>query len=701
MTLSLARVTIEQVLLAVFVGAAVSGFASSQATLPAWLLLLPCASALFCRVDRVPQAGIRGLQYGVWALVSGTLVLGLLLMAYPVLLGQSVPALELIAGYSLAASSALFLLGSSVWPVASTLFPAALGTMAVAAFNPKAQMRGPLIVASLAVVAHLFLTCRVEGAREASARGAVRRLTGAALSALVTALLAWGIIRLLPWAQSQLEQATFRFYSGRSESRPARFERTFVASRLGQLRQLKLSRRVVLRVWASRPQKLRGFVSAKFDGQVWQAWIVPGQFLPTAPGEPPLDKGLVGWLSSIPGQTYVLPGKGVDLASNASMVRTEVVRVAEGELAVLVAPGDKWLVRSSAPQLRVDAYETLFAPVPPSPGQAYGVVNRSDGGVAQAGVPPSSMVAECLAVPADTDPRLRELAAQFGKGARSAEERIERTVRFLQSTCQYSLDVGSFHSRQPVAEFVFEKKKGYCEYFASAAALLLRLQGVPTRYVTGYNVGEGNRQGDHYVVRGLDAHAWVEAYVARQPTGWLEVDPTPEAEYLSLHANLQEGWWDSFSEWVGAKWGQARMWWRPRDWLAALGRLWRPGVSLLFVSLLALLVGYRRRRARREARKGIPLSSGVAADPAVRELAGIMEGLDRLWGHAGYKRPAWRAPLEHLASIPPQALPPDQLEISRRTVECFYRCVFGGVPCGEEELRELKRGLENPPSAAG
>ncbi len=700
MTLSISRITVEQTVFAVLVGSAVGSFALSHGATPAWLLLLPCAAALFLRVDGVGPRGAQAALHLVWGLSGVTVLLGLILMAYPSVLGQSPKALEWVAGieraagYTLAVTSVLFLLGSSVWPAPSTLLPAVLGTWVVAAFNAKAQLRWPLVIAALAVVADLALSARSYGPKETSVGPGLRRLFGKGLSILGTAVLAWGIMGFLPWAQAQLELATFRFVSGQLATQSTVSWRTGVQSQLGQLQRLKLSRQVVLRVWTSRPQKLRGTVFARFDGRNWQAWLVRNQDLSAVPREAILEKGLAEWLSSISGQTYMLAGKSVDHASNAPTVRTEIMRVAEGLVPVLVAPGDAWLVRSSARQLRVDDYEALIAATPPSPGQAYGVVNRTDGGVVQAGVPPSSMVAECLAVPADTDPRLNELAAQLGKGARSEEERIERTVRFLQSKCRYSLDVGAFHSRQPVAEFVFEKKKGYCEYFASAAALLLRLQGVPARYVTGYNVGAGNRQGDHYVVRQLDAHAWVEAYVAGR--GWLEVDPTPEAEYLSLHANPQESWWDNFTEWVSAKWGEARMRWRPREWLSAMGKVRRAGRSVLLLplALLAVLLGFRRRKKKLGVRGRIPLSPRAGARPIAAEHVGIIEGLDRLWEHSGYARPAWRGPLEHLASIPAQALSAGQRETSSRAVEIFYRCAFGGARLSEEELRELQRSLE-------
>jgi hypothetical protein len=73
-------------------------------------------------------------------------------------------------------------------------------------------------------------------------------------------------------------------------------------------------------------------------------------------------------------------------------------------------------------------------------------------------------------------------------------------------------------------QFFFESKRGFCEHFSSSFALYLRLLGVPSRVVVGFHGGEFNPLGKYYVVRGMDAHAWVEAW--RPKRGWVRFDPT-------------------------------------------------------------------------------------------------------------------------------------------------------------------------------
>jgi hypothetical protein len=76
-----------------------------------------------------------------------------------------------------------------------------------------------------------------------------------------------------------------------------------------------------------------------------------------------------------------------------------------------------------------------------------------------------------------------------------------------------------------LANFLFERKKGHCEYFASSMAVMLRSLGIPSRIVTGFRGGEFNDLTGQYVVRASNAHSWVEAYFPG--SGWISFDPTP------------------------------------------------------------------------------------------------------------------------------------------------------------------------------
>lgn len=79
-------------------------------------------------------------------------------------------------------------------------------------------------------------------------------------------------------------------------------------------------------------------------------------------------------------------------------------------------------------------------------------------------------------------------------------------------------------SNKPIDEFLFDKKQGNCEYFATSMAIILRINGIPSRVVAGYRGGVYNDLGNYYILRQSDAHLWVEAYIDN--IGWIRFDPT-------------------------------------------------------------------------------------------------------------------------------------------------------------------------------
>ncbi len=122
--------------------------------------------------------------------------------------------------------------------------------------------------------------------------------------------------------------------------------------------------------------------------------------------------------------------------------------------------------------------------------------------------------------------RMRQLAARV-MGSGTTEVRSRRLERYLMDNYQYSTSFTGHGGGRAVDEFLFETKSGHCEYFASAMVLLLRSQGIPARLVTGFLGAEYNPLEDTYIVRELNAHAWVEAWIGGR--GWAEFDPTPAA----------------------------------------------------------------------------------------------------------------------------------------------------------------------------
>ncbi|UCD50858.1 MAG: transglutaminase domain-containing protein [Phycisphaerales bacterium] len=143
--------------------------------------------------------------------------------------------------------------------------------------------------------------------------------------------------------------------------------------------------------------------------------------------------------------------------------------------------------------------------------------------------PPAGLHARMLEVPSYLDPqrnaRLATLTRRIFAGAETTSEKIEAVVNHFRTNYTYSLRFEVPSDREPLSHFLFDASTGYCEYFASGAAILLRLAGVPTRYVTGFLVTVKEPQGRLWVARNMDAHAWVEAWDQEQGQ-WSMVEAT-------------------------------------------------------------------------------------------------------------------------------------------------------------------------------
>ncbi len=128
-----------------------------------------------------------------------------------------------------------------------------------------------------------------------------------------------------------------------------------------------------------------------------------------------------------------------------------------------------------------------------------------------------------LRLPDGFSPHIVALADRLTKSG-TISEPAATLMQFLRSAeFVYSLD-NLPTSQSPLEDFLFESRRGNCEYFASALAVLLRASGIPARLVGGYHGGYYNPAANYYLVLQKDAHVWVEAYLGG---GWMRLDPTP------------------------------------------------------------------------------------------------------------------------------------------------------------------------------
>ncbi len=139
---------------------------------------------------------------------------------------------------------------------------------------------------------------------------------------------------------------------------------------------------------------------------------------------------------------------------------------------------------------------------------------------------PAYISSKYLQLPSSLPQRVADLARRVAGNKATAYDKAEAIETYLRSTYKYSTVVKSPPpGRDPVDYFLFDLREDFCEYFASSMAVMLRQVGVPARMVEGFTTGTFDSDARTYVVRELNAHAWVEAYFPQY--GWIEFEPTP------------------------------------------------------------------------------------------------------------------------------------------------------------------------------
>jgi protein-glutamine gamma-glutamyltransferase len=197
---------------------------------------------------------------------------------------------------------------------------------------------------------------------------------------------------------------------------------------------------------------------------------------------------------------------------------------------------------------------------------------------------PASVAMRYLQLP-PLDQRVPQLARQITASASTTYDQASAIQQYLMTRYGYTLELPRTLPRDPVANFLFVRKQGHCEYFASAMAIMLRSLGIPARIVNGFRGGEFNDLTGSYLVRARDAHSWVEAYIPGY--GWTTFDPTPAGlgyshgrwSRLQLYLDAASEFW---REWVvnydsihqrtledSAGAHSRALWDRQRNWLRA------------------------------------------------------------------------------------------------------------------------------------
>ena len=276
------------------------------------------------------------------------------------------------------------------------------------------------------------------------------------------------------------------------------------------------------------------------------------------------------------------------------------------------------------------------------------------------------------------DPRIGALAEKITLGLPTDTERARAIENHLRTSYGYTLALPDHETPDPIAYFLFERKKGHCEYFASALAVMLRSIGIPARLVNGFQSGTFNPISRQYLIRASDAHSWVEAHLAGR--GWTTFDPTPPdpaarpgglLAKLALWADAADTFWQDWvlrydlgrqlllttrlqdsgrrfgMRWLDG-WSESATRWKSR--LAAV--LAEHGAALSFIVLFvvaAIFGGPRAWRALRTLHRVRRVREGrVSSGDATLLYARMLDVLHR----RGFQKPAWFTPREFAASLP-------------------------------------------------
>jgi hypothetical protein len=240
---------------------------------------------------------------------------------------------------------------------------------------------------------------------------------------------------------------------------------------------------------------------------------------------------------------------------------------------------------------------------------------------------------EHLLIPEHLAAVLDDQLTAWGLKKRRGVALLDALETRLKQEFDYTLHVDMGNASDPLVGFLTQTKRGHCEYFASAMALLARAGKIPTRVVGGYRVHELNPIGGYHVVREKNAHAWIEAYI--DGVGWRTIDPTPAVEVF-LPENAKTPFLSALMDVIADK---------VRNGFRAISEMEPMEMISIIASLLLIWIFVRLvRRIRQKRHKAASRESRVYSSPPA-----VLEQLLTALGDLGMNR-RWNEPLETFAA---------------------------------------------------
>jgi hypothetical protein len=375
----------------------------------------------------------------------------------------------------------------------------------------------------------------------------------------------WGSVWILTIAMAYLgQQGLFRLQAGIEEIILGMLWQTRNPDRqstaIGDIGELKQSDRIIFRVEASSPMRLREASYNLYYQATWRA--KSAHFSPLAA----IQEGTWG---------FTPPGLSTSNPHPAPSIPVKIAAYLPRGNGILPLPhGTYQISHLIVPILQHNPFGAVK--VEQGPGLVRYQANFSQD------TPLDSLPTQFdQNLPNNEKKYIIKLANELGLPQQRPQEVLLTLTQFFKQHFNYSLQLTTSIRAyaQPLKYFLYHSRAGHCEYFATATVLLLRAAGIPARYAAGYVVEELSGLEQAYVVRKRHAHAWALAYIEGR---WVEVDTTPSG-WLNLEAE-QAAWWQpvyDLGSWLAYQFFQWR--WRESegnsDWL-----IWLiPPLSLVLI----------------------------------------------------------------------------------------------------------------------
>jgi transglutaminase-like putative cysteine protease len=316
-----------------------------------------------------------------------------------------------------------------------------------------------------------------------------------------------------------------------------------------------------------------------------------------------------------------------------------------------------------------------------------------------------------LTTPSKLPPRIAALANQWAEGQPSDLLKARALEDHLRHDFRYDVNSPSGGKPIPLDDFLFESRRGHCEFFSTAMAIMLRDLGIPSRNVTGFVGGTYNRFGHYYAVREGDAHSWVEAYMDDPAhPGWMTFDPTPSSGAQPLENTTGVFVYArDIVEALSQRWNRYVVGYDLRAQIRLfddVGRRYeamrsRTGVNkglwdrltrapaLAVGALLGFVVAYAVWRRRRNPKASKDSNKVPGVDPRIEGAAALYRTLDAALTAQGLARPPSLPPLRHAVALADRKHP-----LAGETIaltEIYLETRFGHALLTEATKRDFER----------